>query len=240
MSTNDLPDWATVVARPDTIISGSPTLYSPGGFSDTFTMPTGVHILSIVLQDWPDVTGLLVQGANTGVVYLNINPSQSSYQHQYYALIPSGADTQVTVTVTASVAGNMWLTGVSDTVAVAVLPQDPTPWQAPNQPPMKFGFTNPATNGTAAVIAAPGLGKSIYLHTMLWYWVTVAANVSGEFEQTSGTFIVPSYAVVAGQPYYVDFKGAKLAPDSGIQFLATGTAAAGAALLAGSVTYSVY
>lgn len=237
--TNDLPDWASVVARPDTILPGSPVLYNTGSTSTDFTMPTGVHILSIVLQDYPDVTELSVVGVETGVPYLDVNPSTATYQHQYYVLIPAGADTKVQVTTVASVPGNMWVTGVSDTVAVAVLPQNPGPWQAPTSPSAGLSFGNPGPGASVTLIPAPTGNRSIWLHSMWWLWSAASANIVGAFQDTGSVIVGEDIAVTAGIPRYMDHKGLRLGPSQAFIFKQSGAAALNTAFCFGGVTYSV-
>lgn len=240
MSTNDLPDYAQVTAQPDTIMPGSPVLYGVGSTSTTWTLPTGVHMLSIVIEDYPDVSGLTVQGNDTNVVFLNINPSTQTYQQQFYALIPAGAETSVTVTTVASVAGRMWVTGISDTVAVAMLPQNPAPWQAPTGPATFMSFENPGAGASATIIAAPGSTQSIYLHSMWWLWSVASTSVVGTFQDGDGVDVGADMAVTAGVPRYADFKGQRLSPGLPLLFKQSGAAAANTSLCLGGVTYSVY
>jgi len=238
--TNDLPDWAQVVSQPDTPLTGSPVLYSAGPFSQVFTLPNGVHLLSIVIPDYLDVTSLSVVGEVTGVSYLSINPSTSVYQHQYYVEISAAVEGQVQIATTASVAGNMWITGVSYPAAVASLAQGPAPWQAPTSPSMAVFFGNPGPSTTHTVIPAPGTGKSIYLHAFMWEWDTASTTVTGVFQDTTGVGVASTAATVAGYQYGGDFRGVKLTTSAGLQFSQTGAAAANASNCRGMVTYSVY
>lgn len=239
-TTNDLPDWAQVVAQPDTILPGSPTLYNSGSTSSTWGLPTGVHMLSIVLQDYPDVTSLTVVGETTGVPYLDINPSTQTYQHNFYALIPGGAETEVTITTVASAAGRMWVTGISSPLAVATLPQNPAPWQAPTGPGAFMSFGNPGSGNSATIIAAPTGNRSIWLHSMWWSWSVASSTVIGTFQDGDGVDVGADIAVTAGIPRYADFKGQRLAPDSAFIFKQSGAAAANTSFCFGGVTYSVY
>lgn len=238
--TNDLPDWASVVSSPDTPLSGSPVLYNTGSTSTLFTMPTGVHLLSIILQDYPDVTELTVTGEVTGVVYLDVNPSTSVYQHQYYVLISAAVEVQVNITTVASVAGRMWVTGSSETIAVAALAQGPAPWEAPNMAPMTVHFTNPGSGGSATLIAAPAPGKSIWLHTMSWFWATADVNLIGQFKASGGTVVCDDVAVAAGVSRFVDYKGAKIDTGVGFIYKQNGSTTAGTVTCYGSIAYSVY
>lgn len=238
--TNDLPDYAQVTAQPDTPLVGSPVEYNSGPFSQTYTLPNGIHLLSIILPDYADVTSLIVVGENTGVTYLSINPSTSVYQHQYYVLISAAVEGSVQIATTASVAGLMWATGVSYPAAVAELAQGPAPWQAPTAPSMAVFFGNPGGSATHNVIPAVTGGKSIYLHAFMWEWDTANANVTGVFQDTTGVGVASTAASVAGYQYGGDFRGVKLTVNSGLQFSQTGSAAANASNCRGMVTYSVY
>jgi len=240
VSTNDLPDWAQVVSQPDTVLVGSPAFYTPPSYSATFDMPTGTHVLSIAIQDYTDVTSLEVNGLVTGIVYLRINPSQQTYQNQYLVTIPSGTETQVGITVESSVEGSMWVTGISDTVAVAVLPQNPAPWQGPTGPSAFFSFQNPGPGASAQIIASPGLTKSLWLHSMWWLWSVASTNVVGTFQDGISVVTGADMAVTAGVPRYMDHKGQRLAPDGAFVFKQSGSAAAGTSTCFGGVTYSVY
>ena len=238
--TNDLPDWAQVVAQPDTPLAGSPTLYTSGPFSQVYTLPNGVHLLSIIIPDFADVTSLTVVGENTGITYLSVNPSTSVYQHQYYVLISSVVEGSVQIATTASVAGNMWITGLSYPAAIASLAQGPAPWEAPTAPSMAVFFGNPGPSTTHTVIPAPGTGKSIYLHTFVWEWDTANTGVTGVFQDTAAVGVASTSATVAGFQYGGDLRGVKLTTSAGLQFSQTGGAAVNASNCRGLVTYSVY
>lgn len=238
--TNDLPDWAQVIARPDTILAGSPMAYVSGSTTETFAVPTGVHLLSIVLPGFPNITEIIVNGATTGTRYFDETPNQSIYQAQYYVLIPAGADTSVSITINAGASGNAYITGVSDTVAVAALPQNPTPWQAPNRPPLKVVFSNPGQNNTAVVIPEQINAKSIWLHTFYWEWTAVSATLFGNWQDATPVVIGSDTVAVSAAARYMDWKGAKLSSGQAFEFLQTGPAAAGTASCLGSITYSAF
>jgi len=240
MGTNDLPDWATVIARPDTILTGSPMAYVSGSTSGTFAMPTGVHLLSIVLPGFANITNILVTGTSTGVRYFEESPNENIYQAQYYVLIPAGADTSVTVTISAGAPGNAYLTGVSDTVAVAALPQNPAPWEAPNRPPVKVVFANPGSGATVTIIPAQPNSQSIWLHSFEWTWTAVAANVFGNWQDSTPVVIGSDTAAVTASPRFMDWKGAKLTAGASFQFIQTGSAAANTASCLGTLTYSAF
>jgi hypothetical protein len=240
VATNDLPDWARVIARPDTILAGSPMAYGVGSTSVTVAMPTAVHTLSIVLPDFPNVSEITVVGQITSTNYYTDYPQLNIFQKQYYVLIPEGADTSVTVTITAGVAGHAYLTGVSDTVAVASLPQNPAPWQAPNTPSQYFSFGNPGPNASATIIAAQTNARSIWLHSMWWVWSVTAATVVGTFQDNVSVISGADSAITAGIPRYMDHKGCKLGAGNPFVFKQSGAAAANTSVCYGGVTFSVY
>lgn len=240
MAPNDLPDWATVVARPDTILPGSPMSYGVGQTVVTFNIPTGVHILSVVLPQFFNVSSIVVAGVTTGVAYYADTPNENIFQAQYYMLIPAGADTAVTVTIVAGVAGTAYVTGVSDNVAVAALPQNPAPWEAPNRPPLKVVFANPGQNLTATIIPAQTNGRSIWLHSFMWMWTTTNGGLFGNWQDSAPTVIGSDTAAVTAAPRNTDWKGAKLTEGASFQFIQTGAAAASTANCLGTITYSVY
>lgn len=240
MGTNDLPDWAQVIARPDTILAGSPMAYISGSSTATFAMPTGVHLFSIVLPGFANITNILVTGATTGVRYFEESPNESIYQAQYYVLIPAGADTSVTVTISAGAPGNAYLTGVSDTVAVAALPQNPAPWQAPNRPPLKVSFANPGQNNTVTIIPAQPNSQSIWLHSFMWQWSTTNGGLFGNWQDSTPVVIGSDTAAVTAGPRNADWKGAKLSAGTSFQFVQTGAAAASTGSCLGTITYSAF
>lgn len=240
MGTNDLPDWATVIARPDTILTGSPMAYINGFTQATFTMPTGVHILSIVLPGFPNITEITVSGVQTGTTYYGETPNQNIYQPQYYVLIPEGADTQIEITISSGAPGLAYITGVSDTVAVASIPQNPAPWQAPNRPPLKVVFSNPGSGGTSIVIPAQTNARSIWLHTFYWQWTATNGGLFGNWQDATPVVIGSDTAAVTAAPRFMDWRGAKLSAGEAFEFNQTGGAAAGTASCLGSITYSVY
>jgi hypothetical protein len=238
--TNDLPDWAQVSARPDTVLPGSPIAYGTTVSTTVFDVPTGVHLLSIVLPGYLFVSELIVTGVSSGLTYFYENPSHTVYQHQYYALIPAGADTQVNVIIAANVAGTAYVTGVSDAVAVAALPQNPAPWQAPNQRPQELFIPNPGPSTAHTIVGGQPNNQAIWLHTMMWIWDVANTGVTGVFTQSNGVQICSTAAIIAGQPFFVDFKGVALDQSQGFVFNQTGAAIAGTSNLRGVLTYSVY
>lgn len=240
MSTNDLPDWATVTASPDVPLTGSPMAYINGFTSVTFAIPTGVHLLSIVLPGYLNISEIDVVGITTGVTYFTETPLRNAYQHQYYVLIPSGADSSVSVRITASAAGTAYITGVTDTVAVAALPQNPAPWQAANVRPLSLSFANPGLSGVVAILGGQGGNRSIWLHSMTFLWDVASLSMGGQFTDTSGVQFLATEAVTAGAVTHVEFHGAKLDPNVGIQFVQGGSSAAGTTNCRGTLVYSVY
>lgn len=237
---NDIPDWSNSVYQPDVPVSPSTIAYVNGSVSVTVTIPNGVHILSIVLPGFPNVGLLTVQGVQSGAHYLSEAPQFSIYTDQYYCFVPQLVDTQVTVTINAGAAGTAYLSGILAPIAVAAMPQNPAPWQAPNRPPLGFSFSNPGAGNAVTILAAPINAQSIWLHSMSWIWTVAGATGGGNFQDTSGQIALKDVPVVAGQARFQDFKGAKMTGGDAFEFLQVGALAAGTTFFEGSITYSVY
>lgn len=237
---NDLPDWSNTVYQLDTNLTGSPINYVNGTQTVTFTVPTGVHLLSITLPTPGDVTFLLVSGNTTNARYLQVNPQLSSFATTYYVFIPYLVDQQVKVQVNATGSGQAFVNGVSAPLAVADLPQNPAPWQAPTFPSNPISFANPGPGGTAVVLTAPGVGVQLWLHSMWWAWTVASLTMTGTWGDSAGLVVGNDVAVTAGTPRYMDFKGAKINENAAFQFKQIGAAAANTTTCFGSVTYSVY
>lgn len=237
---NDIPDWSNTVYQLDTNLAGSPLAYINGTVSHTFSVPTGVHLLSITLPNNGNVTLLTVAGGTTSARYLSINPQLASTTTTYYVFIPYLVDPTVTVSITATGTGSAYVNGVSAPIAVAELAQNPAPWQAPTYPANPITFDNPGAGNSFTILNAPGVGFQLYLHSMWWTWTATAAAMIGHFGDSAGLIIGWDEAISAGAPRYMDHKGAKLNDNAGFQFTQTGAAVAGTTHCYGSVTYSVY
>lgn len=238
--TNDLPDWASTVYQPDVPIAGSPVSYINGFTTKTLAIPNGVHILNIVLPGFPNISLITVTGATSGTQYLAETPNENIYQKQYFALIPQLVDTSVTVDITAGATGTAYFSGILAPIAVASLPQNPAPWQAPNRPPVAFTFANPGQNLTATLISAPINAMSIWLHGMTWIWSAGAAALHGNFQDSGGNRACYDIATAGGIPRFMDFGGAKLAGGDAFQYFQDGSAASGTGQCYGAVSYSVF
>jgi hypothetical protein len=238
--TNDLPDWSNTVYQLDQNLPGSPISYVNGSVTTTFTVPTGIHLLSITLPDPGNVTFLLVSGNSTNAKYLEVNPQLSSFATTYYVFIPYLVDPEVKVQINATGTGSAYVNGVSAPIAVADLPQNPAPWQAPTYPANPISFDNPGSGLSAAILNAPGVGVQLWLHSMWWMWTVSSATTIGHFGDTDGLVIGYDAAITLGIPRFMDHGGAKLNDNAGFQFTQTGAAAAGTTHCYGSITYSVY
>lgn len=237
---NDIPDWSTTVYQLDTNLSGSPMSYVSGTVSHTFTVPTGVHLLSITLPVNGNVTLLQVTGATTSARYLSINPQLASTTTTYYVFVPYLVDPTVAVSITATGTGTAFVNGVSAPIAVAELAQNPAPWQAPTYPANPISFDNPGAGNSFTILNAPGVGFQLYLHSMWWMWTVSAATMTGHFGDSDGLIIGWDAAITLGIPRNFDHKGAKLNDNAAFEFSQVGAAAAGTTHCYGSVTYSVY
>lgn len=238
--TNDLPDWSNTVYQLDTNLPGSPISYVNGSTSVTFAVPTGVHLLSITLPDNGNVTLLTVAGVTTSARYLSINPQLENTTTTYYVFIPYLVDSQVTVTVAATGTGKAYVNGVSAPIAVASLPQNAAPWQAPTYPANPISFDNPGVGNSFTILNPPGPGFQLWLHSMWWTWTVASTTTVGHFGDSDGLIIGYDSPITAGQPRYMDHKGAKLNDDAGFEFTQTAGAAAGTTHCYGSIAYSVY
>jgi hypothetical protein len=238
--TNDVPDWSSTVYQLDTNLAGSPVAYVSGTVAATFTVPTGVHLLSITLPDNGNVTGLQVTGGSTSARYLSINPQLASTTTTYYVFVPYLVDPTVIVSITATGAGSAYVNGVSAPIAVAELAQNPAPWQAPTYPANPIDFDNPGAGASAVILDAPGAGFQLYLHAMWWMWSAASTTMTGHFGDSGGLVIGWDAALTLGTPRYMDHGGAKLNDNAAFQFTQVGAAAAGATHCYGSIAYSVY
>lgn len=237
---NDLPDWSSTVYQPDVPITGSPITYIAGFTTVTLAVPSGVHILNVVLPGFPNISLITVTGASSGVTYLAEVPNENIFQKQYFVLIPQLVDTSVVVDITAGAGGTAYVSGMLAPVAVAALPQNPAPWQAPNRPPVAFTFANPGQNLTATIISAPINSMSIWLHGMTWTWSAAAAALHGNFQDSSGLRACYDVAAAQGAGRFQDFGGSKLSPGDAFQYFQDGSAAVGTAQCYGSIAYSVF
>lgn len=237
---NDIPDWSNTVFQLDQVLAGSPIAYINGTVTVNFAIPTGVHLLSIVLPNTANVSFLQVAGHTTGVGYFHIDPQLANTTPVYYVFIPYTVDASVDIQITASGTGNAYVSGVTAPLAVAELVQNPAPWQAPNQTAKTISFGNPGSGASQTVIPAPTGGQQIYLHTLSYKWSAINANVFGVWQDGTGMTVHQDTAQADVSTVYQDFKGCKLNADSAFVFHQSGTAAAGASFASGSITYAVY
>jgi hypothetical protein len=237
---NDVPDWSSTTVQLDVPLTGSPIAYTNGTVTKTFTIPTGVHMISIVVPKPGDISFMNVLGSSTNARYLQANPSIGNTVSTYYATIPYTVDGQVTINIVANTNGNAYVSGVTAPLAIASLPQNPAPWQAPNQKPIGVNFGNPGQNAASVILPARTDGLTYWLHTFEWIWTSVAANVFGQWQMTDGTVIGYEANIAAGTPRYIDFKGAALNQAVGLEFFQTGSGAANGTFVDGILTYSVY
>lgn len=237
---NDTPDWSTTVYQLDTNLSGSPVAYVTGTVTHTFTVPTGIHLLSITLPNNGNVTQLSVTGGTTSARYLSIVPQLASTTTTYYVFVPYLVDPTVVVSITATGTGSAYVNGVSAPIAVAELPQNPAPWQAPTYPANPISFDNPGVGASATILNAPGSAFQLYLHSMWWTWTVASPTTVGHFGDSGGLIIGYDSPLTLGVPRYMDHKGAKLNNDAAFEFTQTAGAAAGTTHCYGSIAYSVY
>lgn len=237
---NDLPDWAIQIIRPDDVPAGSPWTYGSAGGTKNFTIAKGSHILCVMVSDFTHVSEILMTGGTSTVEYLRARPFTSIVPRPYYAIVTSAVDVSVTLTVTASQAGTIYLANVHDPVAVAIAQQEAQPWQAPNIPPAPLSFGYPGAAASSIVIPAPAAPLSVWLHSLSYRWNTVTANTFGIWQTTGGLEIIadPGANDLTQRPY--EFHGAKLPVAVGLEFTGQGAAAASSAFIQGSVAYAVY
>lgn len=236
----DLPDYSTAVFRPDDVLAGSPHSYSSGVTTQDFTVPVGVHVISIVLPGYRTMNSLFVVGKTSGIDYLGAFPAGDIVNQIFYAIVSPSADPVVTVQFDASAPGVAYLAGVHDTVAVAVQPVTAAPWQTPNEQPVPLTFGNPGPSGIVTILSAPAGGGAIFLHTLAYIWTTLAANTFGAFTLDNGTEIYADNPGADISPRSIDFRGQQLTPGHGIQWRQLGSAAASATFIQGTLTYSIF
>jgi hypothetical protein len=237
---NDLPDWTSVFARPQTQLGGSPWSAPAGTNTQTFTLAADTSIICVLIPNFFNITSLQVHGVTSGFTYVKAEPLKTSYHPYYVAAINSAVDSAITVTVTTGVTTTVYVSSIPDPIAAITLPNQPAPWEAPNQPGIAISFANPGQNNTAQIVPAPVNAQSIYLHTMAWVWTAAAATANGRFIDGGGTAVGKDAPITAGVRAFMDFKGAKLAGGDDFHFVQDGAAAAGTTNCYGFLTYAIY
>ena len=236
---NDLPDWTSAIARPSIQAAGSPWAYPAGSTTKNFPIGADVHSVGILAPDYQNVTLLEVIGHVSGVEYLNVDLAFVNSGPAQWVPVMAAVDTSVDITVHDTGAATLYVVQIFDAQAVLSTPQLPPPWQAPNQHPTTVHFLNPGSGNAVTILPAPGVGQSLYLHTMQWSWDTTVANLTGLWRSSNGTERGVDDASAAGVPRYMDFRGAQLDPNTAFQFSQTGSAAANSAACHGTITYSI-
>ena len=236
----DLPDYSQAVFRPDDVLAGSPHAYPSGISTQAFTVPVGVHVISIVLPGYRTMNSLFVVGATSGIDYLGAFPAGDIVNQIFYAIVSPSADPVVNIQFDASAPGMAYLAGVHDTVAVAVQPVTAAPWQTPNEPPVELSFGAPGAGGLVSLIAAPAGGGAIFLHSLAYIWTNVVASSNGAFELDNGMGIYADTAQADISPRFMDFRGQQLAAGHGLRWHQFGSAAVSSTFIQGSLTYSIF
>lgn len=236
----DLPDYSSVIYRPDDVLTGSPWSYSSGTNTKTFPIPVGSHIVAVLLPGYTTVSNLLVTGSTSTVQYINAYPNDSIVPRPFYGIVSSAVDTSITVKITASSSGTAYLTTIHDPVAVAIAQADAQPWQSANLPPVPISFGYPGNGGTSVVITAPAAPQSVWLHSFSYRWNVVTANSFGIWQTTGGLEICadPGANDLTQRPY--EGHGTKLPVATGLEFVGQGAAAVNSCFAQGMITYSVY
>lgn len=236
----DLPDYSSAIYRPDDVLAGSPWTYGSTGGTKTFAVTTGTHIISVLVPDYTHVSSLVMTGSTSTVTYLRAYPNDSIVPRPFYAIVESAVDTQVSITVVASQASTLYISGVHDPVAIAIAQADAQPWQSPNLPPVPISFGYPGSGGTSTVITAPTAPQSVWIHSFSYRWNVVTANSFGIWQSSGGLEICadPGANDLTQRPY--EGHGTKLPVGTGLQFVGQGSAAVNSCFAQGMVTYSVY
>lgn len=237
---NDLPDWTSVVARPQTQLAGSPWVYPSGDHTKTFTLAADTSIVCVLLPAFSTVTQLFIRGVTSGFTYLKAAPFNTSFHPYYTAVINSAVDSQVTVEINGTPGNTAYISSIPDPVAQITLPNQPAPWEAPTMTPAPIDFANPGPGNTVTVIAAPNNAQSIWLHGMQWVYTGATAGTDGQWQDSNGTEISADSVTLNSGPRFHDFKGAKMAGGFAFQYKQIGAAAAGTYNIRGNVCYSVY
>lgn len=238
--TVDLPDFSSAVYRPDDVLAGSPHAYPIGISTHDFTVPVGVHVISIVLPAYKTMNSLFVIGKDSGIDYLGAFPAGDIVNQIYYAIVSPTADPIVTVQFDSSTTGTAYLAGVHDPIATAILPVTPAPWQTPNQQPLALSFGAPGGGSAVTLLSAPAGGGAIFLHTLAYVWTNTVASSNGAFTLDSGTGIYEDTAQADISPRSIDFRGQQLTAGHGLKWNQYGSAAASSTFCLGTLTYSIY
>ncbi len=240
MAPNDLPDWTSVVARPQTQLAGSPWNYAIGNNVKTFTLAADTSILGILLPNFFNLSQLQVVGHTSGLTYLEADPTVQIWRQFYTIPIMSGIDNAVDITIFAGTASTAYICSIPDSVAVVALADNPAPWQSANVPPVTIDFANPGQNNTVTVITAPTNSRSLWLHGAYWSWSVAAATANGIWQVSTPTEIGADSPVAAGAARFMDWRGAKLAGGQSLQWKQLGAAASGTTSCYGSISYAVF
>ncbi len=237
---NDLPDWASTVYQPDVPLAGSPMAFIAGFTTQNFAVPNGVHIINIVLPTFFNVSALTVAGVTSGNTYLQEKPNQDIFRHDYWVIIPGSVDTTVTIDITSGSPGTAYVSGVLAPIAVAALPQNPAPWQAPNTKPSGFTFANPGAGNTVVIVAAPPSGESLWLHDLSFFWSVAMPTANGHFQDGAGQIVMEDAPLTVGGHRYMHYGGVKLSGSQSFLFKQAGAAAAGTTTCYGAISYAMY
>lgn len=237
---NDQPDWTSVIGRPQTQLAGSPWAYGTGSNTLTFTLAPDTSIVCILLPNFFNVTSLLVVGHTSGFTYVKAEPLKTSFHPYYVAAINSAVDTQVDVTVAAGVANTAYVSSIPDPVAAITLPNQPAPWEAPNQPMLDFAFNNPGAATDVIVIPAPSNAQSIWLHSVFYIPSAANATMAHAWQDSAGTPLWHDTFTTDVSQRRPVLHGVKMAGGKSLNFHQIGAAVAGTISIQGGCVYSVY
>ncbi|HEX3513863.1 MAG TPA: hypothetical protein VHT26_07680 [Trebonia sp.] len=236
----DVPDWSTQIIRPDTVPAGAPKVLTAGTTITPFTVLKGSHVVTVVVSNYSSTSFIQVIGATSNVTYLEAYPNVDGLPRPYYLLISTEIDAVINVSVTCSATITLYVASVGDVPAVAVAQAPAQPWQAPNRTPGLIAMGYPGSGVSTTVLASPGAGKSLWLHSMTLRWTAVVANCFGKWQDTAGTDMIWEPGATTLDSLFYDFKGTELAQNVGFRFLGQGSAAANASFLQGTIVYSVF
>lgn len=229
-----------MVARPQTQLTGSPYTITSGTDTRSFTLAPDTSIIMILIPNFFNVTSLQVHGGTSGFTYLKASPDLTSYHPYYTAVISTAVDPTISITISVGSSTTIYVSSIPDPVATLTMPNQPAPWEAPNQPPLKVDFGNPGSGVATTIISAPSNAQSIYLHCFEWMWNAAPANAFGIWQDDTGLEIGADAVPQILASRFMDWKGAKMAGGHAFQYKQTSSAAANSYFCQGTICYSIY
>lgn len=231
-------------------VLGSVTATAGGTNHQSFQLPAGTASIGYAIDFSGGTTpdGVVMQGDQSTDVYRSDFPPLSE-PVVHPALLP-GLDTSITLTVTAHPAQNARVfliafpTPVTESVQLDLLdvvpvtfngifgPARAAPWQAATASLPLVGGIAAGGNQTAA--PAPGVGLSIWLHTLLFQPGT--AGTFGKITQGVAGTSMAEWAYANGNPIPMDFGGVQLPPNTAL--IITNDSGVNLASEAGMVAYT--